>query len=84
GRSFDVGGSYETGPWGVSMTYFDGEADATAAPGRSEYQAYEGAASYALGPGITAIGSVTYQNLDADSGQSSRSWAAVTGFKLTF
>ncbi|SMF85579.1 hypothetical protein SAMN05428998_1661, partial [Tistlia consotensis USBA 355] len=52
--------------------------------GRSEYQAYEGAASYALGPGITAIGSVTYQNLDADSGQSSRSWAAVTGFKLTF
>ncbi|SMF09162.1 Outer membrane protein (porin) [Tistlia consotensis] len=84
GRSFDVGASYETGPWGVSLTYFNGEADATAAAGRSEYQAYEGAASYALGPGVTAVGSVSYQNLDADNGSNAETWAVIGAFKLKF
>ena len=84
GRGFDVGVSYETGPWGVSFTYFNGEADASAAAGDTEYQAYEGAASYALGPGVTAVGSVSYQNLDADTGSDAETWAVIGAFKLRF
>ncbi|SME87760.1 Outer membrane protein (porin) [Tistlia consotensis] len=84
GRSFDIGASYETGPWGVSFTYFNGQAEATAAPGDSEYKAYEGAASYALGPGVTVIGSVSYQDLSADTGSESQTWAVISGLKLKF
>src|SRR5690606_12688255 len=84
GRSFDVGASYETGPWGISFTYFNGKADGAPVPGDDEYEAYEGAAAYALGPGVTLVGSVSYQNLEAESGASSETWAVLTGFKLTF
>ncbi|SMF09148.1 Outer membrane protein (porin) [Tistlia consotensis] len=84
GRSFDLGASYATGPWGVSFTYFNGKAEASAAPGDSTYKAYEGAASYALGPGVTAVGSVSYQDLDADTGSNARTWAVVGGLKLEF
>lgn len=84
GRGFDVGASYETGPWGVSITYFNGEADGSAASGDDEYQAYEGAASYALGPGITAVGSVSFQDVETDTGLETETWAVVGGFKLRF
>ncbi|SMF12850.1 Outer membrane protein (porin) [Tistlia consotensis] len=85
GRSFDLGASYETGPWGVSVTYFNGRAEAdTTVAGDSTYKAYEGAVSYALGPGVTAIGSVSYQDLDADTGDKAKTWAVVGGFALEF
>ncbi|SMF41003.1 Outer membrane protein (porin) [Tistlia consotensis] len=84
GRSFDVGLSYETGPWGVSVTYLNGQAQATAAAGDSTYKAYEGAASYALGPGVTMVGSISYQDLNADTGSNAKTWAVVSGVKLKF
>ena len=85
GRSFDLGTSYETGFWAASITYFNGRAVADpAVPGDSRYQAWEGAVSHELGPGITAIGSLTYQDLRADTDEQSRTWALVGGFSLEF
>ena len=53
GRSLNIGASYSTGPWGVSVTYFNGrEEGPTAVAGDEENQYFAAAASYALGAGI--------------------------------
>jgi hypothetical protein len=88
GQSFDLGVSYGTGPWGVSLTYFNGEADGAAGGGDEELQTVEAAASYALGPGIKVVGSVGWNDFsDDESGADDASndgfWI-VSGIKLSF
>ncbi len=88
GQAFDVGASYGTGPWGVSVTYFSGEAEGSAASGDEEMQTIEAAASYALGPGIKLVGSVGYNDFDDDESgvgdDSNDGYWVVTGIKLNF
>ncbi len=88
GLGFDVGASYGTGPWGVSLTYFYGEAEGGAGSGDEELQTVEAAASYALGPGIKVIGSVGWNDFDDDdagaaNGDNDGYWV-VTGIQLNF
>ncbi len=65
GESFSIGVAYETGPWGVSATYFNGQEEGLIANnGDEENEFWAVAASYTLGPGIRT--SVTYLNLDLD------------------
>ncbi|TQV79818.1 porin [Denitrobaculum tricleocarpae] len=88
GQSFDIGASYGTGPWGVSVTYFNGEADGGGGSGDEELQSAEVAASYALGPGIKMIGSIGWSEFDddtdADGDGSNDGYWVVTGLKLNF
>ncbi len=88
GQSFDVGASYGTGPWAVSVTYFEGEAEGdTTASGDEEISTVEVAASYALGPGIKVIGSVGYNEFDDDndgSDASNEGYWVVSGIQLSF
>lgn len=88
GRSWDVGASYSTGPWGVSIQYFSGESEGTAGGGDEELQSAEGAVSYALGPGIKVVGSVGWSDfdddVDADGDGSNDGYWVVTGIKLSF
>lgn len=88
GQAFDIGASYETGPWGVSITYFEGEAEGdTGASGDEEVSTVEVAASYALGPGIKVIGSVGYNEFDDDddgSDASNEGYWVVSGIALSF
>jgi predicted porin len=88
GQAFDLGVSYGTGPWGVSLTYFNGEADGAAGGGNEELQTIEAAASYALGPGIKVVGSVGWNDFEddetgADDDSNDGFWI-VSGIKLSF
>ncbi|TQV79819.1 porin [Denitrobaculum tricleocarpae] len=88
GQAWDAGVSYETGPWGVSLSYFYGEAEGSTASGDEELQTIEAAASYALGPGIKVIGSVGYNDFEDDESgaddDSNDGYWVVTGIKLSF
>ncbi len=65
GESFNIGVAYETGPWGFSATYFNGEEEGLIAnPGDEENEFIALAASYTLGPGIRT--SATYLHLELD------------------
>ncbi len=67
GSSFVVGVAYETGPWGISATYFHGEEEAIIAfPGDEENTFASVAASYTLGPGIRTSVTYLHGEMDAD------------------
>ncbi len=85
GQAYDVGVSYSTGPWGVSVTYFHGEEESsTADPDDDEVDAIVGAVSYAVGPGITASGSVYYANFENEDGVESESTMGIVGIAISF
>lgn len=83
---FDVGVSYNTGPWGVSLTWLRGE---------TEFDGFGGAedthdsailgVNYALGTGINVVGNVHYISLDAEStGYDGDGYAGSLGMMLSF
>ncbi len=85
GQSYDIGGSYSTGPWGVSVTYFHGEEeDDPAVSGDDEVDAIVGAVSYAVGPGITASGSLYYAKFENEDGVESKSTMGIVGIHISF
>ncbi len=85
GRSWDIGASYSTGPWGVSGTWFHGEEEGDAGGGDDEVDAIVGAVSYALGPGITASGSLFYGKWEDEAGgDESESVMGIIGLSIGF
>lgn len=67
-----LGVAYASGPWGVSVNYFNGESDAiTAADGTitndGEHSSYTLNGKYTLGPGITAAATLGYTELETDN-----------------
>jgi predicted porin len=83
--AYDLGVSYETGPWGVSVAWFHGEREFAGGGQDDEVDLMELGASYALGPGITVVGAI--QRFDEDSATvNSRSdgWGAALQTKLSF
>jgi predicted porin len=83
--AYDLGVSYETGPWGVSIAWFHGEREFAGGGQDDEQDLMELGASYALGPGITVVGAI--QRFDEDSATvNSRSdgWGAALQTKLSF
>jgi len=85
GRAFDVGASYSTGPWGASVTYFDGEQeDNIANTADDETQSFVGAVSYAVGPGITASLSVLYGKFEEEGGAEGEATVGVVGMAISF
>ena len=82
---YDLGVSYETGPWGVSIAWFHSEQEFAGVSQDDELDLMELGASYALGPGITITGSI--QRFDEDSSvvnDRSDGWAAALQSKLSF
>ncbi len=84
GQSWDAGVSYSTGPWGVSATYFHGEWEASLGGGDDETDAFVGAVSYALGPGITTSASVLYGKLEDEGGAEGKATMGIVGIAVKF
>lgn len=79
GEGYAVGANYATGPWGLSLTYFHGERDGTEtmmedADGMMMSHLVDQAAintvhlsaKYALGPGVTAKGTLGHASIESD------------------
>ena len=85
GQSWDIGASYGVGPWGVSATWFHGEEeDLLADPDDDEVDAFVGAVSYALGPGITSSFSLIYSENEDEGGTSSEGTMGIIGLSISF
>ena len=84
GQAWDAGVSYSTGPWGVSATYFHGEWEASPGGGDDEVDAFVGAVSYALGPGITTSLSVLYGKLEDEGGAEGKATLGIIGIAVKF
>lgn len=88
GTSFDIGVSYVVAPYGVSASYFEG--NAKSASGVSAHDAskvWTLAGSYDVGPGITWKNSIMY--IDYTSGANvatdeNKGWLAVTALTVDF
>jgi outer membrane protein OmpU len=70
GSGINVGVSYTSGPWGVSLGYYHGEKDGTTTAGvltgDTEADTIMLSAKYALGPGITAAGTIGHTKYQSD------------------
>lgn len=85
GKAWDLGVSYATGPWGVSATYFHGEQEGSlTTAGENEVDAYVGAVSYALGPGITASFSLYHGDFEAEGGAEADSTVGILGLAISY
>ncbi len=85
GVAYDVGVSYSTGPWGVSATYFHGDQEGTAGGGDDEVDAFVGAVSYSIGPGITGSLSIFHAEWEDEAGvQESKSTMGIVGLAISF
>lgn len=89
GEFFDVGVSYETGPWGFSFTYSKGENvdndDGANGFRDEELDQYIAGASYKLGPGVTAGVYAGYADFEGAGGAGDIDGFVIgTGFKLAF
>jgi hypothetical protein len=68
GSAFDLGISYDTGPWAVSLTYLDGSTDGAGIPGPDvsvDTRVISGAARYKLAEGAALTGTIGHADRDA-------------------
>lgn len=84
GQSFDVGISYETGPWGVSFTYFNGENVDNENPtnpfGNDEELAqYLVGVNYKLAKGVSLGAFGAYVDFEEDNGDAAGNVGVASG-----
>lgn len=94
GTAFDVGVSYETGPWGVSFTYFHGENvdDEFGGTGPDEtLDQFLLGVTYKLAKGVSLMGFGAYVDFDEDlddtgtrGGDDVDGFVIGTGIKISF
>jgi len=98
GSGINAGINYSSGPWGVSANYFHGEKDGTSdnavvetLVGEAQHNSFMLSAKYALGPGITANGTIGHTKLKSDDTRLANTDAAeseatyvVVGMRVSF
>lgn len=83
---FAVSLKYTTGPWGVSVMYAMTEREVTGGD-EDEYEGFELAGSYNLGPGVTMIAGVQWADIEDAANDEAQENEAVIGYvgtKLNF
>jgi predicted porin len=88
GTAWDAGASYETGPYGVSVTYYELSQEATrAVPANDDLKAWSVAGKYTAGPGVVFDLSgvhMDYKNEDKTDRNSTKGLAVIGGVRLAF
>lgn len=90
-----VGGSYETGPWGISLTWLHGQREGivhSIDSSNDTADIVELGVKYALGPGVELRGSIYYADYNSEDNlaklafgeQDNDGWAVVGGMKVSF
>ncbi|MEO0428033.1 MAG: porin [Pseudomonadota bacterium] len=84
GQSFDVGISYETGPWGVSFTYFNGENVDNENPTNpfgndEELDQYLVGVNYKLAKGVDLSAFGAYIDFEEDNGDAAGNVGVASG-----
>lgn len=96
--AWDLGVSYKTGPYGVSLAYFDSSREQARAAGVAvsddEIQVWELNGEYTMGPGVALVGGLAYVDFEngtvagapaaARSAAQNDGWVASTGITLSF
>lgn len=86
GIAWDVGVSYTSGPFAVSLGYFTSEADGIGAGAADqEMNLIQLSGAYTMGPGVTLVGSLFYNEYDGTAATGDNEGVGfVTGMRLTF
>ena len=92
GYGWDIGLQYATGPYAISVAYFDSKADGSqSASGQDEIQAYQVSGKYTLGAGVDILATVGHIEYDDERAEASggdanhnEGWVATTGLSLQF
>ncbi|MBR9972761.1 porin [Magnetospirillum sulfuroxidans] len=87
GYAWDIGLQYETGPYAVSVTYFNSVAEGTVAAGEDEFTVYQMSGKYNMGAGVDLLATVGHAEY-ADEGSAAidnnEGWSVMTGLSLQF
>ena len=83
---YDLGASYATGPWSVSLSWYHGERDGGGTALEAEQDTVHLSSSYALGPGVKVSGTLGYQDISDEDGrgEDNTAWYIVAGPNLSF
>ena len=90
-EAWDLGVSYATGPYSVSLTYISNEIDEATGVTSTNLQdtvdAFELAGTYDMGAGVTLVGSIL--NADLEDGSNvktaeNNAWGVIGGLKVSF
>lgn len=88
GYAFDIGGSYATGPYAVSVTWLHSETEgALATAGQDEKDSIMLSGAYNLGPGVdlkASVFHVDYEDETTANVNNNEGWGVVGGVVLTF
>ncbi|MBC7907813.1 MAG: porin [Rhodospirillaceae bacterium] len=88
GDAFDVGLQYASGPYAVSIAYFQSKVDGSKViAGDDEIEFYQASGKYNLGAGVDALASVGYASFEDESGlvqTKNEGWVVMTGLSLAF
>lgn len=93
GNAWDVGLSYASGPYAVSVAYFKSKAEGTSSTGagvsngQDEIEFYQLSGKYNLGAGVDVLASVGHAKYEDETGlaqNENKGWAVMTGLSLQF
>lgn len=65
-KDWNLGLSYSTGPWGLQLTWEHAEVDVSGQAGEDETDVIALGVTYALGPGVSLVGSLEHWDFDSD------------------
>ncbi|MGE5476413.1 MAG: porin [Bacteroidales bacterium] len=88
GKAWDLGLQYASGPYAVSLAYFQSKVEGLVSNGKEDkIEFYQLSGKYTLGAGVDALASVGYANFQDESKavqNENKGWVAMTGLSLAF